>query len=76
MPLVQALVNQENTYLFSNGGKKFSVANYYKCWNEVMKKTERTRRHMKRGIRLKQIWTIPAAIGDALICSWDTSQKI
>ncbi len=39
-PLVQALLDQGNTYLFTYNGKKFSQANYYKCWNEVMQKID------------------------------------
>lgn len=43
-PFVKSLVDQGNMYLFTYQGKKFSSANYYKCWNEVMKKidTEKT----------------------------------
>lgn len=37
-PLVKALVNQDNIYLFTYEGKKFSQTNYYKCWKEVMEK--------------------------------------
>lgn len=37
-PLVKSLVDQDNRYLFSVDGKKFSQTNYYKCWNEVMEK--------------------------------------
>lgn len=35
-PLVQALVDQGNTYLFSNDGKKVSQTQYYIFWKEVM----------------------------------------
>ena len=31
-PLVQALVDQGNQYLFTYEGKKFSPTNYYRCW--------------------------------------------
>lgn len=37
-PFVQALVDQDNQYLFTYEGKKFSQKNYYKCWKEVMEK--------------------------------------
>lgn len=37
-PLVKALVDEGNVYLFTYQGKKFSLSNYYKCWNEVMEK--------------------------------------
>ena len=37
-PFVKALADEENKYLFTYQGKKFSQANYYKCWGEVMKK--------------------------------------
>ena len=37
-PLVQALINQGNAYLFSYQGKKISRSQYYQFWGEVMKK--------------------------------------
>lgn len=37
-PFVKALVDEGNKYLFTYQGKKFSQANYYKCWGEVMEK--------------------------------------
>lgn len=37
-PLVKSLVDEGNKYLFTYQGKKFSQANYYKCWDEVMQK--------------------------------------
>lgn len=37
-PLVKALVDQGNQYLFTYEGKKFSPTNYYRCWREVMEK--------------------------------------
>lgn len=37
-PFVKALVDEGNKYLFTCQGKKFSQANYYKCWGEVMEK--------------------------------------
>ena len=39
-PFVKALVKEGNKYLFTYQGKKFSQANYYKCWGEVMEKIE------------------------------------
>ena len=39
-PLVKALVDQGNKYLFSYQGKKFTQAKYYECWKEVMQKIE------------------------------------
>lgn len=39
-PLVQALVGEGHKYLITYQGKKFSRANYYKCWDEVMKKID------------------------------------
>ena len=36
-PFVRALVNQGNQYLFTYEGKKFTQANFYKVWHEVMK---------------------------------------
>ena len=38
VPLVESLVKQKHTYLFTYEGKKFSRTNYYKCWDEVMEK--------------------------------------
>lgn len=37
-PFVQAWIDKGTTYLLTYEGKKFSQANYYKCWNEVMEK--------------------------------------
>ena len=37
-PFVKTLVDEGNKYLFTYQGKKFSQANYYKCWGEVMEK--------------------------------------
>lgn len=39
-PLVQALVDQGNVYLFNYQGKKLKQTNFYKFWNEVMEKIE------------------------------------
>lgn len=39
-PLVQALVDQGNVYLFSYQEKKISQTQYYQFWGEVMKKIE------------------------------------
>lgn len=35
---VEDLIEQGNEYLITYNGKKFSQSNYYKCWNEVMRK--------------------------------------
>ncbi len=37
-PFVKVLVDESNKYLFTYQGKRFSKANYYKCWSEVMEK--------------------------------------
>lgn len=37
-PFVKVLVDERNNYLFTYQGKKFSQANYYKCWDDVMQK--------------------------------------
>lgn len=37
-PFIQELMDQNNTYLFTYKGKKFSANTYYVCWNEVMEK--------------------------------------
>ena len=37
-PLVKALVDQGNKYLFSHQGEKVSKFQYYQFWNEVMQK--------------------------------------
>lgn len=37
-PFVKALVDEGNRYLFTYQCKKFSLANYYKRWDEVMEK--------------------------------------
>ncbi len=39
-PLVQAMVQQGNTYLFSYQGKKISQTKYYEFWGEVMGKID------------------------------------
>lgn len=38
--MVEDLVDQGNTYLFSYQGKKISQPQYYKFWNEVMEKID------------------------------------
>lgn len=37
-PFVQKWLDNNTTYLLTYNGKKFSQANYYKYWNEVMEK--------------------------------------
>ena len=37
-PFIEDLIEQGNEYLITYNCKKFSQSNYYKCWNEVMRK--------------------------------------
>ena len=39
-PLVQDLVDQNNTYLITCDGKKFTKKTYYECWKEAMNKID------------------------------------